>query len=598
MRPKANSFSYFCLLLLVTSICSFAEDDGPAFPDGLIVNRLSLDLRDRAVAVNVFAVQSGHIPALAELPSPYKIAFETGHLMIIRDAEAQWKVSRACINNKFQLTRSAQANKLESQFKSLRYDTYQTPADIFRIFCIPKGFNASGFNIEFTYEDEFEDMLLKYNEDWTTNKLEIIGLVTQAGQLEAASQAKQAALDKLKSDENNLNISISNADGEIARLTSAIGLLARKKPSPLLERFKYSLADDYFKGDLTGNMQPIPSDVPYDPSQVKNPVLQPEVNSALKEFYGSLTPADLKTLGVNSKTELGIVSAARTPLEQCALRQENPVAIGIFSTGHAFGVAVDIAMTGKPYDIKSYYDPKLGRTTPAELKSLLSKNGKGATEHQKQRLEAYKADKNGYTKTFDAKLAAWNHLVGLFSKAGFVVAGTHDANHFNLKDFVSDKNGYGNKIRLKMLSAYNATMQSERTRQNNDRRGANERIKKATDLCIRLDAAIDATGKSIEQLQKTLAQKNDQIETKRAELAQKERERAEAERRRNRENNREPRERNDRYYERQEFTYRDQNTECHGYRERSSRDGAWERGAAECHSRETSGGGGAFRGLD
>src|SRR5207247_6912494 len=66
-------------------------------------------------------------------------------------------------------------------------------------------------------------------------------------------------------------------------------------------------------------------------------------------------------------TQFALVSAARTPLNQLAQQSSNPVAAGLFTTGHVMGVAFDFRIAGTPVDVKTYIE---NQATPEQFEKV------------------------------------------------------------------------------------------------------------------------------------------------------------------------------------------------------------------------------------
>ena len=471
------------------------------YPEGLLVNRVSLAFRDAGVNADAKVVLTDSIFEKVTIPLEYHQAFEAGTLVTVADDAAVWSPRTTIRGTRnFELIRSNAAQKLRDRFVRLGYRSYETPEAATRIFLAPISTFGTGFIPELGYEDSWNNELLRYNDQWLANDEEAARLRDEVAKLEVAIADKQKALDALKGQEaektgkrDALKNELAALEAELSNLLRFMGVAQPALDFKSLQTFKYDKDKDYFIPDLKDQLVPLDPSIPTvgGDNGVTHPYVQKEVNESIKAFYDNLTKDDLKKLGVEKKEDIKLVSAARTPLQQCAVRASNPVAIGLFSTGHAFGVSMDFQFNGMSFNVKADYDNK---TTPEILASIIkNKTENKATAAQKAALVSFKADKAAYTKAFESKKKAWSHLNSLLSTAGFRNAGSGDANHYNFKNFLTNKNGYGTSVRTRMLRAYNQRMVKERDRQILEKTDLTAKKKAAQEKCIKLDQAIEET---------------------------------------------------------------------------------------------------------
>lgn len=538
------------LVTLVTATATLSAEIELPKSKGFVVSPLSYYLKEKNLKATLALEPTLSPTEFAALPTEYRIAYTTGYMLVLRDPS--WRFLRA-----------------------LRARNYRTLASTTkgRFYAIPSAFFGTPMDTAAFLDGRAADEIYQYFVDWEDNDAELAAIITE----------NQKQIDAL----SNVNIALQNVEAEaktVAEQNAALQkevIAAQETAERLKKEFqayfdnpdikittsslfnlfglkvgvklgvpvepvrarplKYDPQKDILRPILEENLVSIEGK-PYDGPNVSNKYLQKELVDAMDNLVKNEEKA-LKDIGM---WPVELESAARTPYQQGSLT--NPIAAGMFSSGHVFGVAVDFRTKG---------------------------NGR-----------SFDASKN------------WTKFRDILKKHGVTLPDSlrvKDPNHAFLGKYLTNKK-YANSVKLNMLSNYYNAMEKERDAQINIKEGLSKESKDNSDKLKNLNAQMKIAQGKLENLKKekdnlekakTTAQRDAEI-TRGAIAAQR------AEREKNRDRDREAwgergKQDKDGYWERYtrgEFHSNDGKRECWGTREsfENSRGERFTRETSECRS--------------
>jgi hypothetical protein len=516
-----------------------------SLPPKFIASVISFEAAMREIGVDYQPIYS-RIPDYDQLPVEFQLAYNTGYLIILDRRDIQFRALRRLLLD-FNYTQKA------------------SPGQKSKEYFIPNEFYGTSMEVDRFLDGKAGDEMLDYFDVWlfietnldTLIKFNNLALINLRDQANALNRINDKA-DSLEKQIKQLELEIEALESERVIVKSQLDARSESfAPNAVVINFErrgrrpiipYNKDKDFLRRVIEQNCDPIVGKS-YDGRQVSTKYLHADLVKALDNVVKNEEKA-LKDIGL---WPLKLASAGRSPLQQASLT--NPIAAGMFSSGHVYCVSGDIAVAGTNYNDAKDHD---------KLKEILARHGISLPDNLR----------------------------------------TKDPNHFFLGSFLNNKK-FANSVRNKMLSGYYAAMQEERSIQNAKTDNLNDESKSNSENLKKLNEMIKAAQEKLDNLAKEKEHKeiqrkdkiNEVNKTKDALAAKKEAER----KRRNRSGDRPDRgswgERNqkDGYWEKntyREAHYNDGQRECIGretVRENSRGDWSRER-SIECRSNERGGG--------
>ncbi|WP_437572440.1 hypothetical protein [Sorangium sp. So ce542] len=334
---------------------------------------------------------------------------------------------------------------------------------------IPRAFDAPLDEIDIFLDGKFGQWMNSWLADWDLERR------IQAARFEDLAKAesskrdavarKQALLDQasqLESEAMSLDASIADVDREIANVgalnPSAFGKMitsapAKKKPQTV----KYRPEDDFFLPVLKEQLDLVDESHGWlSRKDTASPYLHAELIKALDDFFKNES-ATLRSLGVPPL----VVSVARTPYNQKAINDSGQFSAKMFSSGHVFGMAVDLAS-----------------------REAVRKN--------------------------------WSKLHDLLAQYGLLLLPSlrkADPNHVFLSKFVTDS-AFGLRHRITMLRAYKQAISAEILLNQSVRAAQERQLRDVASASVALERTLADIAKQVEALSRQNSARREQLDAK------------------------------------------------------------------------------------
>jgi hypothetical protein len=404
---------------------------------GFIITDLSYLLAEHGLGLQV---QTRPVPAEAlDLESGLRLAASTGYLLVLDAARSN----------------DVGAERARRLLEDHDYRATQSPITPARRFLYPAA--LGGDEPDYFLDGKLAEEIVDYLASWTVNEAEIHTVGEDVDRDLAAAADRAAALQVSQKNEaaaraavESLRAQVTELERQAAELTRELESITPADLLALLASFQVAAYDprtDFFARVLRDNLVSI-AGKPYDGPQVTHKFLHPDLVAALDRLVTEGRP-ELERLGL---WPLRLASAARTPSQQAGLT--NPVAAGMFSSGHVYGAAFD-------------FEVPPGLNTGA---------------------------------TWDVL----NRVLGRFGLLRKDALRTKDPNHVFLGSFVRDR-AFANNLRLRMLGGYTKSMKDERERQRGMLSGLKKESDAARSAIARLDALLRDTAARIDALEREKA---------------------------------------------------------------------------------------------
>jgi hypothetical protein len=411
----------------------------------------------------------------------------------------------------FDLQHSREWTRTVKALRASGYETFEIKETILTPGCViavPQTYSGSSEQVDAQLDYALDDTIASYSNQETADFAVLDEQQALNQQLKSQTAAEAPIADGLQGQLAAEYTKYNDLWTQVRALHLKLGDYAFT-PGALLELTKkpdYSHDRDYLVSAIKDNLQAMPLTINWDSKQVSDPYLQPELIDAIEHFQSEHS-AELAALGV---PRLVVVSAARTPINQLAQQSDNPVAAGVFTTGHAMGVAFDFSMAGTPVDVKPYVG---NQATPDDFDKLHTAGLPPGSKPERVTLfSQYQQNPVAYRQSYTDKLARWQKLAALMAANDLPLsAGLVDPNHAFLglyKGTSGAAKSYQNGVRIKMLRAYLNAMKAERA-------ASASRLKDAKTESQSLIAAKFNLDQRISQLQKEL----DDLRQREADLA-------------------------------------------------------------------------------
>lgn len=445
-----------------------------SLPDsvGFVISPLSYYLRANDLNVTVVGpvIPQGVVDAL---PIEFRLASLTGYLIALKKPTSNDDV--------------AGFNKVRETLIRAGYVYKDFQVDQSHGYLIPSPFFGAAPELLSFLDGRTADEIAAYMYDWEDNETELAGTIKANNTARTQLSDANATLARLQTDIESYRAQKAALQTDVEAIKAEASLLKQQLhdlgPLNLLSNdetvapldfiasvmnykprrvINYDPKKDFLKPVLHDSLVSIEGKS-YDSPQVSNKYLQPEMVEALDSLVEN-EEAELRRIGL---WPFKLASAARTPLQQLDTKNQNPVAAGMFSSGHVFGAAVDIAVVGTTYDKDRHWP---------DLQRVLAKHGLDLPANLKVK----------------------------------------DPNHVFLRKFQTDK-VYANKNMLKMLQRYNTELVFERNYQltlterlDKEGKDLNEKTKVLNSFIADAQKKTEDLKKEIEDLekQKTAAQRD------------------------------------------------------------------------------------------
>jgi hypothetical protein len=546
MKFRINTLIIIIASLFLNSFSLATENE-----ENLIVSSTSYLLKKENLGLSVKLEYGKELPNSKYTNRPdIQLAKEAGYLILLNGEDKDYT--------------DPEFRKTLEFFRNNDYTSFPVTEEGNMFFLIPNSFLNSDETDSFL-DGKLTNEYINYILDWDTNEDELETSISKNNTLLTDLSNLGQIQQNLSTEKGNLEIQIDSLTKDIKSLedqiadivmpapgfrslSGGIGILDSVVNKLKSSKITYKKEKDYylpaFDEMINDPDEKLLVDIKnkswVDKGQVSNPFLNPDLVKAIEEINEQEKDA-LKEIGIDS---LKITSGARTPYNQTIQMKTQPVAAGMFTSGHIFGVAVDFAEEAK---IKANYD---------KFKSIVSRHG----------LHLPPSLKNS------------------------------DPKHAFLAKFVTDKK-YANRVRGKFLNAYNKAMTNERDKQitlkdkiSDENSSLNDSIKNLNDLISKLNVDINNLKRQKENLENKKIEKTNELELKKQERAYREH----LKDLQNGKNDRESRERirdfvgekdktKDNYWEKHsygEFQSSD-GTKCNAEKYENSRGERWERGYCE-----------------
>jgi hypothetical protein len=365
------------------------------------------------------------------------------------------------------------------------------------LIAIPQAYSGDSAQVDAQLDYALADVLYSYYQHEASDRSSLEDIQKANELLKTQMVAQHSVADALQTQINTEQAKHDELWTEVRDLHVKLGdyAFAPRTLLELLKKLQYEHDQDYLVTAIKENLQPIPLDINWDSSQVSDPYLQPELIAAIEKFQAA-HGAELAALGL---PKLSIVSAARTPINQLVQQSANPVATGIFTSGHVMGVAFDFNMAGTPVDVKPYV---VNAATPDEFAQLQGTGLPGGASQARVNMYAqYKANPVTYRADYAGKLSRWQKVAALMAANDLPISdGLKDANHVFLglyKGTSRAAKDFQNRVRMTLLRSYLNAMKTER-------QNSGQRLKDATSENQALLAAKLDLDHRIQQLQTNL----------------------------------------------------------------------------------------------
>lgn len=396
----------FTLILVGLVAIGWAVVEEPMkYENGKIVTVLSYQAAESGIGISLKILDS-KLPDYSRLPMEYRLAYTTGYLVILDRKDPDYsKLERLWVSNDYRHMKSPNNGTME--------------------YFIPNAFFRSPMELDYFLDGKAGDEMIDYFDTWDQiekeNDTAILFnnfLISNIRDTLNVLKKTQSATDSIQKQSDLLNQEISTLEDQVslykANLESPSALTAFVtgtifNPARLGRLIKrpYDKEKDFMRPVLSDNFVSIEGKS-YDSDQISNKYLHKDLVEALDAIVANEEQA-LKNIGL---WPFKLASASRTPLQQVSVKADNPIAVGMFSSGHVFGSAGDISLLGSTYNNKE---------DRADLKALLGKHGVTLPD-------------------------------GLSIK---------DPNHFFLTKFLNSKI-FSNSLKLDMLEKYYDVMSKER----------------------------------------------------------------------------------------------------------------------------------------
>jgi hypothetical protein len=562
-----KTLSLFVLVVLSTSFkLNIPSIEPTPLKIGFIVNPISFIAAKNRIGASI-KFSTKELTDFERLPQEFQLADLTGYLITIYKSDKQFSTISKLLR--------------ENGYTSMPSLDNQN-----NFYFIPNAFYGSSLEVDSFLDGKAADEFIDYFDQWYFLKVKLDTLIIENNKsLEDLTNRNinlQAINSKITTTEEDIlkaDREIKDLEGEIQIVNSMIddpsAYLDRSRsfaPEGLTERefllrrslrvpIPYNPNDDFMRQVLQNNCVSI-AGKPYDSPQITNKYFHKDLVAALDKLVSN--EQDMQALRDMGLAPFKLASAGRTPLQQASVGSQNPVAAGMFSSGHIFCSAGDIAFAGTSYN---------DGISHSKLRDILAKHGISLPDN--------------------------------LSKI--------DPNHFFLGTYTSNKT-FANNLRIQMLGSYYNAMVNERNVQlaKRDKLGGEQasissKIQKLNDMIKTAQGQLDKLNKQKDSKETTKKDKQKELNRSKDALAAK----IEAERKaRDRRNPREAEKNRERWgqgsrdspdknnywdrYSNREFHASDGNRDCWGREttRENTRTGEWERERhIECSGRAENQGG-------